>query len=216
MSNQLFYAAVLRGNLPIFADAAREGWPQRLYPWFLATAQLPDADTPDRRAFMLHMVDCIRSGTLAAQAQPIAWDDHALIEPHIAPADFAAWLQREGIEPSPLIREWLAHYGAAPTKTAPAPQPAPQPAPAPTRKKADAWFEATRDYLVNVTRAEGFATAQRLTRYLHNIAGDNTPFRSSNQVGKLFVDSVGKPIADSTIEKKWGEIRALANRPTPD
>ena len=69
---------------------------------------------------------------------------------------------------------------------------------------------------MNVTRAEGFATAQRLTRYLHNIAGDNTPFRSSTQRDKLFVDSVGKPIADSTIEKKWGEIRALANRPTPD
>lgn len=104
---------------------------------------------------------------------------------------------------------------ASPAPAAPAPAPQPAPA-APARKKADAWFDATKDYLANVTRTQGFATAKKLTEHLHDIAGDNTPFRRSNQVGKLFVDSVGKPIADSTIEKKWGEIRALANRRTPD
>ena len=113
MSNQLFYEAVFRETLPIFEKFARLGWPEKLYPWFLAQAQLPDADTAAQRAFTLHMGDCISNGTLPAQKQQVAWADNKLIEPHIAPADFAAWLQREGIEPSPLIREWLTHYGIA-------------------------------------------------------------------------------------------------------
>lgn len=113
MSNKLFYEAVFRDALPIFEKFAYLGWPEKLYPWFLAQAQLPDADTAAQRAFTLHMGDCIRNGTLPAQKQQVAWADNKLIEPHIAPADFAAWLQREGIEPSPLIREWLTHYGIA-------------------------------------------------------------------------------------------------------
>ena len=113
MSNKLFYEAVFRDALPIFEKFAYLGWPEKLYPWFLAQAQLPDADTAAQRAFTLHMGDCISNGTLPAQKQQVAWADNKLIEPHIAPADFAAWLQREGIEPSPLIREWLTHYGIA-------------------------------------------------------------------------------------------------------
>ncbi len=117
MSNQLFYEAVFRETLPIFEKFARLGWPEKLYPLFLAKAQLPDADAAAQRALTLHIGDCISNGTLPAQKQQIAWAENKLIEPHIAPADFAAWLQREGIEPSPLIREWLSHYGIAHTGT---------------------------------------------------------------------------------------------------
>lgn len=148
------------------------------------------------------------------------WIDYA-----ITPLTFFAWLTNQREQPSRFIEAWFKANGLhwkkpqtpAPEPAPAAPAPAPQPAPAaPARKKADAWFDATKDYLANVTRTQGFATAKKLTEHLHDIAGDNTPFRRSNQVGKLFVDSVGKPIADSTIEKKWGEIRALANRRTPD
>ena len=131
MANQKFYEAVRRGKLPYptHRDDARKGWPPLLYPWFLACAQLPDGDTIDREAFTLHMGDCIRAGALPAVRQRIPWFiENEVIEPHVTAPDFAAWLAREGVEPSPLVREWFAHEGAAspapaPTQTAAAPAP---------------------------------------------------------------------------------------------
>ena len=114
MPSLLFDESVLRDNLPISENAAEAGWPRVLYPWFLSVAQLPDADTPKRRAFMRHMVRSIRAGALPFVDKRIEWFiEREVIEPHIEPTDFAAWLQREGFEPSPLIREWLDNYGAA-------------------------------------------------------------------------------------------------------
>ncbi len=159
MANQKFYEAVRRGKLPYptHRDDARKGWPPLLYPWFLACAQLPDGDTIDREAFTLHMGDCIRAGALPAVRQRIAWFiENEVTEPHVTAQDFAAWLASEGVEPSPLVREWFAHEGVAnpapaPTQTAAAPAPVadsasdapvPQKTPAERRARWLAMFEA--------------------------------------------------------------------------
>lgn len=112
VSNEKFYEAVLRDALPISRDFANNGWPRLLYPWFLATVQLPEGDAPTRRAFTLHMGDCIRAGVLPAVQQRIPWfTEKEIVEPHVPAQDFSAWLATEGKEPSPLVREWFKAQG---------------------------------------------------------------------------------------------------------
>ena len=112
MSNEKFYEAVLREELPISREFADKGWPPLLYPWFLAVMQFPEGDLPKRRAFMHHMGDCIRAGVLPAVRQRIPWFiERDVIEPHISARDFLFWLQTEGKEPSPLVSEWLTAHG---------------------------------------------------------------------------------------------------------
>lgn len=72
-SNLKFYEAVLRDELPISKEWADKGWPPLLYPWFLACAQLPDADEPAKRAFTLAMGDSIKAGVLPAERLCIPW-----------------------------------------------------------------------------------------------------------------------------------------------
>jgi len=108
VSNEKFYEAVLRGVLPISRDFADNGWPLLLYPWFLATVQLPEGDAPARKALTLHMGDCIRAGVLPAVQKRIPWFiENEIVEPHVSARDFSAWLAAEGKEPSPLVREWF-------------------------------------------------------------------------------------------------------------
>ena len=157
MANQKFYEAVLRDSLPISREYADKGWPPLLYPFFLALVQMPDSDRPAQKAFTLHMGDSIRAGALPAVRQRIAWFiENEVIEPHVTAQDFAAWLASEGVEPSPLVREWFAHEGVAnpapaPTQTAAAPAPVaesasdapvPQETPAERRARWLAMFEA--------------------------------------------------------------------------
>lgn len=112
VSNEKFYEAVLREELPISRDFASKGWPELLYPWFLASMQLPEGDPPARKAFTLHMGDCIRSGVLPAVRQRIPWFiENEVVEPHVSAGDFSAWLAAEGKEPSPLAREWFEAQG---------------------------------------------------------------------------------------------------------
>lgn len=112
MSNEKFYEAVLREELPISREFADKGWPPLLYPWFLAIVQFPEGDAPKRRAFMHHMGDCIRAGVLPAVRQSIPWFiEEEVIEPHISALDFSLWLVTEGKEPSPLVREWFTAHG---------------------------------------------------------------------------------------------------------
>ena len=157
MANQKFYEAVLRDALPISREYADKGWPPLLYPFFLALVQMPDSDRPAQKAFTLHMRDSIRAGALPAVRQRIPWFiENEVIEPHVTAQDFAAWLASEGVEPSPLVREWFAHEGVAspapaPTQTAAAPAPVaesasdapvPQETPAERRARWLAMFEA--------------------------------------------------------------------------
>lgn len=107
MSNEKFYEAVLREELPISRDFASKGWPELLYPWFLASMQLPEGDPPARKALTLHMGDCIRSGVLPAVRQRIPWFINEVIEPHVSASDFSTWLAAEGKKPSPLVTEWF-------------------------------------------------------------------------------------------------------------
>ena len=112
MSNLKFYEAVLRDELPISKEWADKGWPPLLYPWFLACAQLPDADEPAKRAFTLAIGDDIKAGALPAERLRIPWFvEHDITEPHLTRADFAAWLQAQRLEPSPLVREWIEGHG---------------------------------------------------------------------------------------------------------
>lgn len=113
MANLKFYEAVLRDSLPISREYADKGWPPVLYPFFLALVQMPDADRPAQKAFTLHMRDSIRAGALPAVRQRIAWAINEVIEPHVTAQDFAAWLAREGVTPSPLVAEWLKARGVA-------------------------------------------------------------------------------------------------------
>ena len=129
MANQKFYEAVLRDALPISREYADKGWPPLLYPFFLALVQMPDSDRPAQKAFTLHMRDSIRAGALPAVRQRIPWFiENEVIEPHVTAQDFAAWLAREGVEPSPLVREWFEHQRVASPAPAPA-QHAATPAP---------------------------------------------------------------------------------------
>ena len=128
MANQKFYEAVLRDALPISREYADKGWPPLLYPFFLALVQMPDSDRPAQKAFTLHIRDSIRAGALPAVRQRIAWAINEVIEPHVTAQDFAAWLAREGVEPSPLVREWFEHQRVASPAPAPA-QHAATPAP---------------------------------------------------------------------------------------
>ena len=108
MSNLKFYEAVLRDELPISKDWADKGWPPLLYPWFLACAQLPDADEPEKRAFTLAMGDSIKAGVLPAERKRIPWFiERDITEPHVSRSDFAIWLHAQRMEPSPLVREWI-------------------------------------------------------------------------------------------------------------
>ena len=112
MSNLKFYEAVLRDELPISKEWADKGWPPLLYPWFLACAQLPDADVPAKRAFTLAMGDGIKAGVLPAERQLIPWFvERDITEPHVSRSDFATWLQAQRMEPSPLVREWIDGQG---------------------------------------------------------------------------------------------------------
>lgn len=113
MSNLKFYEAVLRDELPISKEWADKGWPSALYPWFLACAQLPDADEPTKRAFTLAMGDDIKAGALPAERKRIPWFvERDITEPHVSGLDFATWLQAQHMEPSPLVREWIGAQGA--------------------------------------------------------------------------------------------------------
>ena len=113
MSNLKFYEAVLCDELPISKEWANKGWPPLLYPWFLACAQLPDADEPAKRAFTLAMGDSIKAGALPAERQRIPWFvERDITEPHVSRSDFATWLQAQRMEPSPLVREWIGAQGA--------------------------------------------------------------------------------------------------------
>jgi hypothetical protein len=113
-SNLKFYEAVLRDELPISKEWADRGWPRLLYPWFLACAQLPDADEPAKRAFTLAMGDSIKAGALHAERLRIPWFvERDITEPHVSRADFAAWLQAQHMEPSPLVREWIGGEGVS-------------------------------------------------------------------------------------------------------
>lgn len=113
MSNLKFYEAVLRDELPISKEWADKGWPPLLYPWFLACAQLPDADEPAKRAFTLAMGDSIKAGSLPAERLRIPWFvERDIVEPHVSRAAFAAWLQAQRMEPSPLVLEWIDGRGA--------------------------------------------------------------------------------------------------------
>ena len=108
MSNLKFYEAVLRDELPISKEWADKGWPPLLYPWFLACAQLPDADEPAKRAFTLAMGDSIKAGVLPAERKRIPWFiERDITEPHVSRSDFAIWLHAQRMEPSPLVREWI-------------------------------------------------------------------------------------------------------------
>ena len=112
MSNLKFYEAVLRDELPISKEWADKGWPPLLYPWFLACAQLPDADVPAKRAFTLAMGDSIKAGVLPAERQLIPWFvERDITEPHVSRSDFATWLQAQYMDPSPLVREWIGAQG---------------------------------------------------------------------------------------------------------
>lgn len=156
MANQKFYEAVLRDALPISREYADKGWPPLLYPFFLALVQMPASDRPAQKAFTLHMGDSIRAGALPAVRQSIPWFiENEVIEPHVTAQDFAAWLAREGVEPSPLVREWLEHEGVAspaaaqPAAPAAAPladsassAPVPQETPAERRARWLEMFEA--------------------------------------------------------------------------
>ena len=125
MSNLKFYEAVLRDELPISKEWADKGWPPLLYPWFLACAQLPDADKPAKRAFTLAMGDCIKAGALPAERLRIPWFvERDITEPHVSRSDFATWLQAQHMEPSPLVREWIdgQGVGSAPEVATAAPE----------------------------------------------------------------------------------------------
>ena len=112
MSNLKFYEAVLRDELPISKEWADKGWPPLLYPWFLACAQLPDADEPAKRAFTLAMGDDIKAGVLPAERRRVPWFiERDITEPHVSRCDFATWLQAQRMEPSPLVREWIDGLG---------------------------------------------------------------------------------------------------------
>ena len=114
MSNLKFYEAVLRDELPISKEWADKGWPPLLYPWFLACAQLPDADEPAKRAFTLAMGDDIKAGVLPAERRRVPWFiERDITEPHVSRCDFATWLQAQRMEPSPLVREWIDGLGWA-------------------------------------------------------------------------------------------------------
>ncbi len=124
-SNLKFYEAVLRDELPISKEWADKGWPPLLYPWFLACAQLPDADEPAKRAFTLAMGDSIKAGVLPAERLRIPWFvEQDITEPHVSGSNFATWLQAQGMEPSPLVREWIEGQGvgSAPVLEAVAPE----------------------------------------------------------------------------------------------
>lgn len=112
MSNLKFYEAFLRGELPISKEWADKGWPPLLYPWFLACAQLPEDDKPAKKAFTLAMGDSIKAGELTAVRQRIPWFiGRDITEPHVRAEHFSAWLQAQGMEPSPLVREWFDAQG---------------------------------------------------------------------------------------------------------
>ena len=98
----------MRDELPISKEWADKGWPPLLYPWFLACAQLPDADEPAKRAFTLAMGDSIKAGVLPAERKRIPWFiERDITEPHVSRSDFAIWLHAQRMEPSPLVREWI-------------------------------------------------------------------------------------------------------------
>lgn len=119
MSNEKFYEAVFRDELPMSREYASKGWPPLLYPWFLAIVQLPDSDLPARRAFTLHLGDCIRSGVLPAVRQRIPWFiEKDVFEPHISAQDFCNWLAFEGRSPSLLVGEWFKSQGVGNTPIA--------------------------------------------------------------------------------------------------
>ena len=102
----------MRDELPISKEWADKGWPPLLYPWFLACAQLPDADEPAKRAFTLAMGDDIKAGVLSAERRRIPWFiERDITEPHVSRCDFATWLQAQRMEPSPLVREWIDGFG---------------------------------------------------------------------------------------------------------
>lgn len=69
-----------------------------------------------------------RGGRFYAYTQPAQYRDVTLH--HIAAHDFAAWLARQGEEPSPHIAAWFKAVGVAPATAAKPPAPAPTAPPA--------------------------------------------------------------------------------------
>lgn len=114
MANIKFFEAVLNNELPISKAWAENGWPQLLYPYFLACCQFQHSNKNARKAFTLAMGQDIKTGKLQAAMQRISWfiEDN-IIEPHVTAPDFAAWLVEQEIDPSPLVAEWIKETGGA-------------------------------------------------------------------------------------------------------
>lgn len=108
----------------------KNGWPLAIEPHRLACLQFPPGNEQSDFNAML-VADCERRRLRCTPFERHdyehlpnggrelieAWTDYAIAAP-----DFAAWLARQGMEPSPHIAAW---FKVCKVSTAPAPQPAP-------------------------------------------------------------------------------------------
>ena len=138
MADFKFFNAVLNGELPISKTWLDDGWPELLYPWFLACTQLPEASKNERRAFTYGMGQDIEAGKLPSVMQRIPWFiEDEIIEPHVNAQDFAAWLASKKMEPSPLTAEWITKNSPSPAPATTQEPPAPEPDPSDQPKELD-------------------------------------------------------------------------------
>lgn len=88
----------------------------------------------------------------------------------------------------------------------------PQP-PTDLRAKRQTWRDATWPYVVKTFKAGQYKTAKDFYKALLSTAGQNeSPFKkgSGQNIGSLFVDAIGKPLALKTVENAMAEIRKAA------
>lgn len=114
MASIKFFEAVLNDELPISKAWAENGWPELLHPFFLARCQLQNGSVNAQKALTLGIHQDISRGKLRSVIQRIPWIiESNVTEPHVCAQDFAAWLTARGMEPSPLVAEWIEETSGA-------------------------------------------------------------------------------------------------------
>lgn len=205
------------------------GWPCAMEPHRLACLQAPHDPTGQTYVntameggcrlgrlpctpFERHDYEILKNGERKLVE---VWIDYA-----IAPQTFLGWLTNQREQPSRFIEAWFKANGLhwdkqpAPAAATPAPAPAPAPEPepaAPAGQQPDNWWDATKDYMAQVTRTQRLTSAKDLIRHLHTTADKDSPFEPSTEVGRLYVAKAGRFVTDKTITNRWKEVRALAH-----
>jgi hypothetical protein len=76
------------------------------------------------------------------------------------------------------------------------------------------WWDVASSYIAEIIRSGQYGTAKQLYRALEEKAGVDSPFDkgTGDNRGSLFVREIAQPLALKTVQNRFKDLRALANK----